>query len=902
MEKNLTVKYFFTRLLLILILILCGGVSFARQFYPERLRCEHLDNPIAVDAGSPRFTWQFSDKSPGAMQTAYEITVDESAAAVRGGKGNVWRSGKVNSSGTLALFDGAKLKAGTRYYWGISVWNKAGRKSPVKVSWFETGKRSEPWQAKWISDGGDTLVQPAPCFRKEFVSSKKIESARLYIAAAGLFELYLNGQKIGDEFLNPMFTRFDKRNLYLKYDVTGNIKQGSNAVGVMLGNGWYNHQSWSEWNFDKAIWRNRPAFCLEIHIKYADGRLEVISSDAGWKTKHGPVIFNSIYTGEHYDARKEIKGWDLPGLEEEGWHFAVEQEAPSNTIVAQALKPVRITKVFENPECTKINDSVYVYKLPENIAGISKLSIRGERGTTIRLKHGETLDQNNRVDQSTIAIYADQKKGLDPFQTDIYILKGQGLEEFEPRFNYKGFQYVEVIADRPVNLTAKNLTAYRLNSDVEPVGAIESSNNLVNKIWAATNRSYISNLYGYPTDCPQREKNGWTGDAHIALEAGLFNYDAITVYEKWLADHRDAQLDNGMLPAIIPTSSWGYNWGNGPDWTSTMLIIPWTLYQYYGDSRALADNYPNMKRFVDYITSVSKGKLTDWGLGDWVPYKTIANKELLISLYYYQDALILSKAAGVLGFLPDAEKYKQLAGQIKDAVNTRFLDRKNAIYDEGSQSALSAPLYFGIVPDELKQKVADNLAKRVVANNKHLDVGLLGSKTLLGALSENGYADLAFEVATQQTYPSWGWWIANGATTLYETWKIETPTLSRNHIMFGEISAWFYKALGGINVDETKAGFHSITVKPHFIKSLDHFSATYNSDNGKIVSSWKRENNTVEYSLTIPANSEAKLFVENIRSVMQQGSMKDLKRVLINEDKSILLDAGTYNIIINESL
>lgn len=882
--------------------MLCGVASYTQQFYPERLRCEHLVNPIAVDVERPRFTWLFSDKSPGANQTAYEITVDESAFAVRSGKGKVWQSGKVDTPQTLAVFDGAKLKSNTRYYWGISVWNKDGRKSPVKVSWFETGKAGELWLAQWITDSRDTLLQPAPFFRKEIILSKQPVSARVYIVAAGLFELYLNGKKIGNELLNPMFTRFDKRNLYLKYDVTANLKAGKNALGVILGNGWYNHQSWSEWRFDNAVWRNRPAFALELHVKYADGTTKVITSGSDWKTNLGPIVFNSIYTGEHYDARKELRGWELPGFNDKEWKPVIVTKSPSPVIQAQAVAPIRVVKEFHNLECKKINDSVYVYKLPENIAGISRLQIKGERGTTVRLKHGETLGKNGRVDQSTIAIYADQRDGLDPFQTDIYILKGQGTEEFEPRFNYKGFQYVEVIADRPVTLSAKNLTAYRINSDVEPVGKIESSNDLVNKIWAATNRSYISNLHGYPTDCPQREKNGWTGDAHIALEAGLFNYDAITVYEKWLADHCDAQLDNGMLPAIIPTSSWGYNWGNGPDWTSTMLIVPWALYQYYGDARALADNYPNMKRFVDCITAISKDKRTDWGLGDWVPYKTIANKELLISLYYYQDALILSKAARLLGFAEDTGKYKQLAGEIKNAINAKFLDRENAMYDEGSQSALSAPLYFGIVPNELKQKVADNLAKRVIADNKHPDVGLLGSKTLLNALSENGYADLAFEVATQQTYPSWGWWIANGATTLYETWKIETTTLSRNHVMFGEISAWFYKVLGGIHIDETEPGFYSVIVKPHFVKSLAHFSATYNSGNGEVISSWKRKDHQIEYLLTIPANSGAKVSIDNIHSIVRQGSGKELKEELAYENKMILLDAGTYRITIYERL
>jgi alpha-L-rhamnosidase len=877
--KNIFVNNF-----LIPVFLLYTATVSAQECYPEFLRCEYVINPIGIDAEKPRFTWRITDNRLGAKQTAYEIIVSEDSLSAKNGKGNVWQSGKIESNKTLVIYDGKELSPCTRYYWNVSVWDKDGEKSSASNSvYFETGKMREKWNARWISDSQDTVMKPAPHFRKKFALLKKIASARIYIVTAGLFELYLNGDKLGDDMLNPMFTRFDKRNLYLTYDVTSNVRQGDNAMGLILGNGWYNHQSWAVWDFEKAIWRNRPAFCLEMQVKYMDGTSEVISSGTDWKTSLGPIIFNSIYTGEHYDARmeKEIEGWNLPGFDDSKWANVMLREAPSFTVSAQCLPPIRKIKEFTSVICVRINDSVYVYKLPENIAGISKLRVEGQRGTIIRLKHGETINAAGRVDQSTIDIYANQKDGQDPFQTDIYILKGEGNEEFMPRFNYKGFQYVEVMADRPVILHSDNLIAYRINSDVRPVGYIESSDSIVNQIWQATNRSYLSNLHGYPTDCPQREKNGWTADAHIALEAALFNYEGINVYEKWMADHRDAQLENGVLPAIIPTSSWGYTWGNGVDWTSSMLIIPWTLYEFYGDTRALAENYSGMKLYVDYITSISPTGLTDWGLGDWVPYKTVANKELLISLYYYQNALILSKTANILGHHEDIKTYSDLAQKIKKSINNKFLDEDNAIYADGSQAALSSPLYFGVVPENLKQRVADNLAERVIADNKHLDVGLLGSKTLLGALSDNGYANLAFEVATQSTYPSWGWWIVNGATTLYETWKIETETLSRNHIMFGEISAWFYKALGGIHIDAEDPGFHSVIMNPHFVEKLDHFKAMYDSPNGEIISSWRRDptKKEITYQITIPPNSIAKVILNNVQSVFD-----------ISEQKTMIVD------------
>ncbi len=903
-NMNLVYKIFFARYtqqisIFCKIILIAVSLSFvqtikAQILVPECLSCEHLTNPIGIDAENPRFTWKLNDQRRNIKQAAYEIRVSEDVHFPEKTDKIVWQSGKIESRTNLAVYTGKKLKSRTRYYWTVTIWDSEGNKNTAQESaFFETGKLNEPWQAKWINDGQDTVVQPAPYFRKEVTLKKAVESARIYIAAAGLFELHINGKKIGDDLLNPMFTRFDKRNLYVTYDITANILKGNNTIGIILGNGWYNHQSWSEWDFHKAVWRNRPSFCMEVDIRYADGTSEAVHSDSSWKTAMGPIIFNSIYTGEQYDARKELSGWNTNKYNDKGWKYANITNAPSSIINAQTLNPIRITDEFYYLGCEKINDSTYLYTLPENIAGISRFRVQGERGTTFRLKHGETIDKNNRVDQSTIDIYSDQKNGIDPFQTDIFILKGEGIEEFTPRFNYKGFQYVEVTVDRPVRLNTNNLMAYRINSDVRPIGKIESSNELVNKIWAATNRSYLSNLHGYPTDCPQREKNGWTGDAHIALEAALFNYDAITVYEKWLADHRDAQLENGVLPAIIPTSTWGYTWGNGVDWTSSMIIIPWTLYLYYGDTRPLSENYSSMKRFLDYVTSISPDGLTDWGLGDWVPYKTIADKELLISIYYYQDALILSKAAKLLGHDQDVIKYNKLAEKIKNAINNKFLDKEKGIYATGSQAELSNPLYWGIVPDELTQKVADNLAKRVIADHKHLDVGLLGSKTLLGALSDNGYVDLAFEVATQTTYPSWGWWIANGATTLYETWKIETETLSRNHIMFGEISAWFYKTLGGINIDERNPGFHSTVIRPHFVKTLDCFKAEYDSANGLIVSFWKRINSLIEFNLTIPVNCNATLFLDNIIS-----GTEDLQR---NENGSFTLHSGHYHFVVSEN-
>jgi alpha-L-rhamnosidase len=405
-------------------------------------------------------------------------------------------------------------------------------------------------------------------------------------------------------------------------------------------------------------------------------------------------------------------------------------------------------------------------------------------------------------------------------------------------------------------------------------------------------------LFGYPTDCPQREKNGWTGDGQIAIETGLYNFDGITIYEKWLADHRDEQQTNGVLPAIIPTSGWGYTWANGPDWTSTIAIIPWNIYLFYGDSRLLDQCYGNIKRYVDHINTESPEGLTDWGLGDWVPVKSVTPKEFTSSVYYFTDVSILAKAAQILDHKKDFKKYSALAEKIKDAINAKYLNRETGIYGSGLQTELSVALYWGIVPENLKSKVAENLAKRVIQDDKHIDVGLLGTKAILNALSENGYPELAYEVALQETYPSWGWWIVNGATTLYENWRIDSGRdISMNHIMFGEIGAWFYKGIGGIFPDAENPGFKNVILKPNFISSLNHFEASHNGPNGKIISKWERTGGKLVYTVSVPPNSMATLFLlsDSISEPEKLAKMDGVKRTESSElFTKIFLEPGNY--------
>ncbi|MDE7355617.1 MAG: glycoside hydrolase family 78 protein [Rikenellaceae bacterium] len=826
---------------------------------PVGLRCEHLTAPLGIDAATPRLSWRMFDRRSDARQSAYRIVVGTDSVAVAGGEGAAWDTGRVCSDAMSVRYAGVALRPFTRYFWRVTLWDGADAATDSSVASFETGMLSSAdWQGCWISDSHDRDHKPAPYFRREFHIDKPVRSARAYIAVGGLYELSFNGERVGDHRLDPLYTRYDRRNLYVTHDVTSLLRPGDNAVGVLLGNGWYNHQSGAVWNFHNAPWRGRPAFCLDLHIEYEDGTRKVVVSDLDWRTGEGPLRFNSIYTSEHYDARMERPGWDTPGFAAADWEGVVYRSAPSQNIVAQQAVPIRQGEPLAPVAFRRLDDRSYLYDFGRNMAGVTRLRVEAEEGTRLRLIHAERLDADGHADLSNINVYFHPFDKDDLFQTDV-VIAGADTTEFMARFNYKGFRYVEVVADRQLTLEADALTAYPQHSDVEPVGRIASSEKLIERLMRASDNSYLSNLMGYPTDCPQREKNGWTGDGHLAVETGLYGFDGITVYEKWLADHRDEQQPNGVLPDIIPTGGWGYGTANGLDWTSTIAIIPWSLYLFYGDTQPIEACYDNIRRYVDYVDRRSPDGLTSWGRGDWVPVRSQSSLELTSSVYFFVDASILARAAALLGHKEDSARYTALAERIRTAINEKYLDLERAVYASGTQTELSVPLMWGVVPERLREAVAANLAASVEQNGFHIDTGVLGAKAILNALSENGHAETAYRLVTQTTYPSWGWWIVNGATTLLENWDLEaTRDISDNHMMFGEPGAWFFKGLGGIRPDPAAPGFRHIVLTPALI-GPDRFEASYDSPAGRIVSGWQRRGGTVRYKVEIPANCTATL-------------------------------------------
>ena len=860
---------------------------------PRNLRVEYLETPLGIDVPQPRFSWQETGSgNDNYQQEAYRVCLATDPSSLKNQP--LWTSGRQHSPGILTSYSGPELQSFTRYYWSVETWGRDGKKSEAVISTFETGMMHQSdWQGSWISDRYSKDEKRAPLFRRSFINHKKIKSARAYIAVAGLYEMYVNGKRIGDHQLDPMYTRFDRRNLYVTYDITDHLLPGENVVGVELGNGWYNHQSTAVWFFDQAPWRNRPAFCMDIRLMFEDGSTETIGTGREWRWTLGPTLFNSIYTAEHYDARLEQPGWNKPGFADSTWHGPIYRSAPSGNIVAQSMQPIRITREIPAVNMKKFSDSNYVFDIGENIAGISSIQVSGKPGTVIRVKHGELLDSLGHVDLSNIIVHYRPKDSTDPFQEDIYILSGNGREFFMPKFNYKGFQYIEVSSDQPISLQREDVKGYFMHSDVKPIGKLHTSDPVINKIWAATNQSYLSNLFGYPTDCPQREKNGWTGDAAIAVETGLYNFDGITVYEKWLADHRDEQQPNGVLPSIIPTGGWGYEWGNGPDWTSTIAVIPWNIYLFYGDAQLLKKSYGHIKSYVNYIDRISPTGITTWGLGDWVPVKSRTPVALTSTAYYYADVKILATAAKLFGKSGDWEHYNALAEKIKTAFHKEFYNAETGVYADGVQTALSVPLFWGIVPDSLQAKIAAKLAERVAADNYHLDVGLLGTKAILNALSQNGYADVAYKIAAQRDFPSWGWWIQNGATTLFENWPLDaTSDISKNHIMFGEIGAWLFKGIGGIIPVAEHPGFEQFYLKPHFVTGLDSYESSYQSRYGEIISTWKRKKKKIDYHFSVPPGAKAliQIDIKKGQKIIENGH-----KVEISGSDAIERGSGDYH-------
>jgi alpha-L-rhamnosidase len=854
-------------LLTALLLGLCATASAGMRV--ERLQCDYLDNPLGIDAPQPRLSWILASNERAVKQTAYQVLVASSEAALKQNQADLWDSGKVASDDTAQIrYSGRPLESRQRAFWKVRVWDEAGGASESKWARWEMGLlQPGDWGAKWIARTTDTNSNPAPLLRRVFKLDGRVKQARAYICGLGYYELYLNGRRVGDHLLDPGYTRYDRRALYVTYDVTHRLKRGANAVGVILGNGWFNCHTKAVWDFHQAPWRAAPKLLLHLRVDYADGRSETIASDDSWKCSTGPIIFDSIYGGETYDARLEKPGWATADYDDSGWTPAKLVEAPAGRLAAQMMPPIKIHQTLKPARLTEPKPGVFIFDIGQNLAGMAQLTVSGPAGTRVRMRYGERLLPEGTLDTRDIDQHVRKLGPEQQYQTDTYILKGSASETWHSRFTYHGFQYVEVTGF-PGRPALDNLHAHFIHSAVPKAGGFTCSNPLFNRIQRATVWSFLSNLQGIPTDCPHREKNGWTGDAQLACEQAQFNFFPAPVHQKWINDLGDEQKPTGQLPGIVPTSGWGYAWGNGPAWDSAFLLIPYYEYLYYGDTENFRRHYDGMKRYVDYLTARAEDGTVKIGLNDWAPWKTQTGAGITDTAYYYVDARIVALAGQLLGKKADAENYTALAAAIKAAFNKKFFQPDTALYDNGSQTALSCALCQGLVEPENHARVLANLVAAVEKANNHIDAGILGAKYLLNALLENGRADVAYRIVAQTDQPGWGWWLEQGATTLWEQWS---GADSRNHIMFGDVSAWFYKALAGIQPDLQSPGFKHFYVAPQVVGDLTSARGEYNSIRGQILSDWQVTNGEFRLRLTVPANSTATVSLPILSGVSENG-------------------------------
>jgi alpha-L-rhamnosidase len=908
-----TLKYFF----LLLILAGCSGVSVNDPgIRVTMLTCDHVKNPIGIDNLNPSFSWQITDTTKGRLQSAFRIYVSSSEKLSGQGNGDIWDSGKIKDDQSVNIpYRGKPLESGKRYYWKVSVWNRAG-KDPVssETAFFEMGLLNEKdWVAKWISaptlfdwsrndrhrkvlpkNAPPEMEQPAPVFLKKFNLEKDISSARAYITGLGFFELYVNGTKTGQNLMDPAFTDYTKTVLYLTFDITGMLRKGENILDVMLGNGWYNMFSRDVWSFDYAPWRDKPVLLCQVKVKYADGTGEIVASDLSWKSHPGPVIFNSIRQGETYNALSEREGCHKLADDNKKWYGVREARKPLGTLKAQVMPSVKIDKELNPVSIRKIRNGRYLVDFGQAMSGFVKLKVTGKPGTKITLKYGELLDKNGSLDQRNISQFV----ALEPFQTDTYTLNGnKNGEEFHPRFSYHGFRYVEVDSF-PGELKPQNLVACSIHTAFDKAGTFECSNETLNKINQNTLWSFISNYEGYPTDCPHREKNGWTGDAQLASETGLYNFDMNTSYSKWMDDLIDAQLENGMLPGIAPTAGWGYYWGNGPAWDHALFAIPWNTWLYTGDRSLLVKAYPAMKKYMGFIRTKSEGHLVSWGLGDWCPARTTTPEVITSTGYYYADAKIIAKTASLLGFAGEAEFFSKLSDSIRTAFHTKLYDIQTGVVGNGSQTAQSAALYFGLLEESDTEKALAKLLENLNSSDLNIDVGILGAKYMLNVLAKEGRTDVAYQHIISAKYPGWANWVENGATTLWETWNGDA---SRIHIMYGDISAWFYKNLVGIKVDENAPGFKHFFIDPYIPGNLQWVKGTHDSPYGTIRSEWEKKKDGVGFRVIVPNNSSAAMYfpVDDSSKILLNGKpVKNSELLTIGKIKSgkifIELGPGEY--------
>lgn len=837
------------------------------------LTCEYRTKPLGIDIKRPRVSWKIQSDRRGTMQTAYQIQVSrnqENFTEI------LWDTGVVPSDESIHIeYSGPELNSRTRYYYRVKVWDNFDRESNwSETAWWETSLlEPEEWQADWITPEPneiDPLTESTFPLRKEFTLTTGISSARIYGTGVGLYELFLNGERVSDELLAPGWTSYHKRLQYQTYDVTEQLQDGSNAVGIMLADGWYKGNLVRENN--RNIYGDRRAAFFQIHVTYNDGTEEVIATDSTWKASTGPILFSEIYHGETYDARLEQEGWSQSDFNDVDWADTIIQEMPITQLVAQENVPTRVTEVLYPNEVFVTPAGDTVLDMGQNMVGRIRFKVNAPAGTRIVLKHAEVLDKDGNIYFGNLK-FAKQKVE--------YITKGEGTESFAPHFTFQGFRYVKIegYPGQENSLPLENFVGEVIHSDMEPAGEFECSNPLVNRLQQNIVWGQRGNFLDVPTDCPQRsERLGWTADAQVFIQTALFNYQGGSFFTKWLRDLKADQLPDGNVPFVIPNVEGGVG---SAAWGDAATIIPWTVYQTYGDKRLLAEQYESMKAWVEYIRSQGKNEYlwnTGFHFGDWLALDAKENsfvgatpKDFIATVFYAYSTRILRDAAEVLGKSEEVQEYSLLLNKIIEQFKHEFVAPSGRLVSP-TQTAHVITLMFDMVEGKTKERTAHELNELIIQNDYHLNTGFVGTPYICFALSKGGYHETAVKLLMKDDYPSWLYQIKKGATTVWEHWDSIKPDgsfwsdqmNSFNHYAYGSIGNWMYKTIAGLDMDSVRPAYKKIIIEPKFAGiELTYANASYDSMYGRIRSSWRLTQEDVEIEVEIPANTTAEILLPN---------------------------------------
>ena len=899
---------FCSALLLHLVLISFPGLLSGSPLRVSDMKCEYRSNPLGLDVRYPRLSWQIVSEEANVRQMAYEIRVATSADDLTLSGKQCWNSGVVKSDQSVnVVYQGASLRSATRYYWQVRIRDNKNRVSNWSdPSWWETALLDNAlWKAKWIASGEQSPEDHRPvCFRREFACKGSIKSARLYITSLGLYQVFLNGEKVGSDLFTPGWTSYNKRIQYQTYDVTGMLKSG-NVLSSVVGDGWYRGNIGGR--VHNNYYGNKLALLAQLEVTFSDGSTRQLVTDDTWQTGHGSILESDIYNGETIDASLELPGWKQPGFNSPSFFPASVLDHPTNTLVAESSYPVRAIEELSPKKIIKTPGGETVFDMGQNMVGWVRFMVSGNRGDTVKVKFAEVLDKAGNF-------YTDNLRSAKA--TDIFILKGGGKERLEPHFTFHGFRYVK-LEHFPGIPDLNCLRGVVIHSDMPKTGKFSCSDSLINRLQKNIQWGQCGNFLDVPTDCPQRdERLGWTGDAQVFAPTATFNFGVAPFFTKWMADLAADQLPDGKVTDVVPDVRSGR--GSSSAWGDASIVVPWTIYQAYGDTAILQSQYASMKAWVDYMRQRAGADhlwTGDAHYGDWLAFAgtqsdypgATTEKDLIANAYFAFSTGRLSQIAAILGKKEDAASYRELARKCREAFCHEYLTPSGRLVSN-TQTAYSLALSFGLLPDSMTAKAAAFLAADV-DKMKHLTTGFVGTPLICQALSTNGYAGHAFKLLMNKEYPSWLYPVTQGATTIWERWDGQKPDgsfqdfkmNSFNHYAYGAIGNWLYCYVAGLSIDPEVPGYKHFYLQPHMGGGLTSASAELNTMYGTIRSEWKITGNLMAYSCTVPANTTATVHLEHVSPasvVLEKSSLQPNGSTQSSEDGEgvkIELGSGCYH-------